>query len=131
MAKIILIEHDCGLLESITGKLRQREFQVEPICAETPLEFLMEITEAIYGHKSQKAIVVISDYHLPGIKGIDLIRHAQGIAGYLDLKAMRYGIMTSDHTVHLLPGMIDVPIARKDSGLQNLIGFVESLAAKS
>lgn len=131
MAKIILIEHDCGLLEAITGKLRRREFVVEPICAGSPEEFLVEIAEVIYGHSPEKTIILISDYHLPGIKGIELIKYARDIALYLGFKAIEYGIMSSDHNIHLLPELVAIPVVRKDDGLKNIVGFIEKLAIGS
>jgi len=132
VAKIVLIEHDYGLLDAITGKLRKKAFIVEPICAESPKDFLMEIAETIYEHRQspEKTIILISDYHLPGIKGTELIKYARDVASYLGFRAIGYGIMTSDHNVHLLPELVAFPIALKDSGLHNIIGFVESLVSQ-
>jgi hypothetical protein len=133
VAKIVLIEHDCALLDTITGKLRRMKFQVEPICAQKPVDFLMEITEAIYGHhrhNPEMQIIFVSDFHLPGIKGTELIEHARAVARYLKIDAIGYGIMTTDHTVNQLPELVAIPVVHKDSGLSNLVVFMERLVAQ-
>jgi CheY-like chemotaxis protein len=130
MAKVVLIEDDCRLLDVIAGRLRKKDFAVEPICAETPEDFLTEVAQVIYQHNPKRTIVLLSDYHLPGIKGIELIRYARDVAIYLGFEAIRYGIMSSGRDIHLLPELAAIPTIRKDEGLKSIVGFVENLAAQ-
>jgi hypothetical protein len=130
VAKIVLIDDDCALLAAITGKLRKMEFQVEPICAEKPVDFLMKIAMATYNHNPEMQIIFVSDYHLPGIKGIELIKYARDVAKHRGFEAFGFGIMTTDHTVNQLPELVAIPVVHKDSGLSNLVVFMERLVAQ-
>jgi DNA-binding NarL/FixJ family response regulator len=127
VAKIVLIDDDCMFLDAVVKRLRSRDFSVEPICAGTPEEFLMEVAQVLYGHNPKKTIVLISDYRLPGIEGIEIVKYAIDVAIYLGFGVLKYGIMSNDSDIHRIKSLKAVPKVSKDAGLQNIVGFIEGL----